>query len=354
MSGVRLFVGTKRGLFVLTSEAAREQWHVSQPMLAGREVYFVGRDGTDGTIWATTRHTVWGAHVFVSHDSGTTWDVLPSAPHYADGRGLHAVWCITRAAQSGTLFAGIEPAGLFCSRDGGSSWQSIPALNEHPTAQTWQPAGEALALHSIHIHGDRIVCAISAGGFYRSDDGGSTWRALNRGVRADFLPERYPASGQCVHKLVVHPANPDRIYQQNHCGVYRSDDGGENWLEITNELPSDYGYALTVDPRDPDTAFVIPEESSEMRTTVGGRVRVYRTTDAGSSWQPLGRGLPQQDAYLSILREGMDSDTLDPVGEYFGTSGGQLFASRNRGESWRQIAAYLPRIICVRADTIAQ
>jgi photosystem II stability/assembly factor-like uncharacterized protein len=349
VSAVRLYVGTKRGLFVLTSDGAREQWNVSAPQLTGREVYYVDRDARDGTVWATTRHAVWGAHLHFSRDGGATWDVLPSAPHYDDGRDLRAVWCITRGTDTGTLFAGIEPAGLFRSQDEGASWQSVEALNRHETAGTWQPAGEALALHSIYASGARIVCAISAGGFYRSDDAGVSWRALNKGVRAEFLPERYPLSGQCVHKLVVHPANPDRIYQQNHCGVYRSDDGGERWLEITNDLPSDYGYALCVDPHNADCAFVIPEESSAMRTTVGGRLRVYRTTDGGQSWQSLARGLPQQDAYLSILREALDSDALDPAGVYFGTSGGQIFASRNRGESWRQIASYLPRVICLRA-----
>jgi photosystem II stability/assembly factor-like uncharacterized protein len=225
----------------------------------------------------------------------------------------------------------------------------VAALNNHSTATTWQPAGGALALHSVHVNDQRIVCAVSAGGFYRSDDGGNTWCALNRGVRAEFLPNRLPPAGQCVHKLIVHPARPDRLYQQNHCGVYRSDDGGENWLEVTKGLPSDYGYALAVDPHDPDTAFVVPEESSEMRTTVAGRLRVYRTSDAGNSWRALEEGLPQHNAYVSILREGLAADSLRPCGLYLGTSGGHLFASRDGGEHWRQIAGYLPRILCVHA-----
>jgi photosystem II stability/assembly factor-like uncharacterized protein len=352
MTRVRLFVGTKRGLFHFTSDASRERWTQSPPLLPGREVYFVGHSRSSGALWATTDHTVWGPHVHVSHDGGESWDVLASAPHYDDARGLRAVWCIDQGDQPQVLYAGIEPAGLFVSPDGGATWQNVDALNKHSTTTTWQPAGGALALHSIHVNGQRVVCAVSAGGFYRSDDDGQSWCALNRGVRAEFLPDRRPPSGQCVHKLIVHPTQPDRLYQQNHCGVYRSDDGGENWLEITDGLPSDYGYALAVDPHDPDTAFVIPEESSEMRTTVGGRLRVYRTNDAGQSWRALEDGLPQQDAYLSILREGMTSDSLQPCGVYFGTSGGHLFASRDGGEHWTQIAGYLPRILCVHAISL--
>jgi hypothetical protein len=191
---------------------------------------------------------------------------------------------------------------------------------------------------------------LSAGGVYRSDDGGASWRTCNRGTRAEFLPERYPDAGQCVHRLVAHPARPDRLYQQNHCGVYRSDDAGDSWVEITHGLPSEFGYALAVDPGDADVAYVIPEESSHMRTTVDGRLRVFRTTDAGASWQPLTDGLPQEHAYVSILRDAMGSDTMQPVGLYFGTSSGHLFASADGGESWRLVAGFLPRILSVTAN----
>ena len=350
MSRVRLFVGTKRGLFVFTSDAARISWDASEPLLPGREVYFVGRTG--GIVWASTNHSVWGAHLHVSHDCGQSWDVVPAAPHHADERGLQAVWSLASGNGTGELYAGIEPAGLFVSHDGGASWQGVEALNTHATAQAWQPAGGALALHSIHVHHQRIICAVSAGGVYRSDDGGASWRALNAGVRADFLPQQYPVAGQCVHRLIMHPANAERLYQQNHCGVYRSDDGGASWLDITAGLPSDYGYALAVKPDNPDVAFVIPEESSAMRTTVAGRLRVYRTTDAGRSWQALQRGLPQHNVYQSILREGLDTDSLEPCGVYFGTSGGHLFASRDGGEQWAEVACYLPRITCVRATLL--
>jgi photosystem II stability/assembly factor-like uncharacterized protein len=354
---LRIFVGTKRGLFHYTTDERRARWAASAPSLEGREVYFVGRDARDGAIWAATQHKVWGAHIHRSEDHGETWRVMEAAPHYEDERALRAVWCVAPGHPTDTqrLLAGIEPAGLFASEDGGVSWASVDSLNQHETAKSWQAAGGALALHSIAVDPrdpHRIICAVSAGGFYKSGDGGKTWRALNRGVRAEFLPQKYPPVGQCVHRVIMHPADPDRLYQQNHCGTYRSDDAGESWIEITNNLPSDYGYALAVDPNDRNTAFVIPEESSHMRATVAGRLRVYRTTDAGGSWQALQRGLPQENAYLSVLREGLSSDPLVPCGVYFGTSGGHLFGSVNRGESWTLIAGFLPRIVCVSAAVI--
>ncbi|HEX6939198.1 MAG TPA: hypothetical protein VF158_07275 [Longimicrobiales bacterium] len=356
---VVLMVGTKRGLFILRSDAARAAWTVSPPLLVGREVYHAWLDPRDGrTAWAATDHKVWGAHVHRSDDGGETWTVLEAAPHYADERGLTAVWALAPGpdAEGDTIFAGIEPAGLFVSRDRGASWSGVDPLNEHPTNRTWQPAGGGLALHSIATDPRdpaRIYCALSAGGVYRSDDGGASWKPVNRGTRADFLPQPYPDAGQCVHKLRLHPARPDRLYQQSHCGVYRSDDRGESWTEITDGLPSGFGYALALDPHDADVAYVIPEESSHMRAVADGRLRVYRTRDAGASWEPLTRGLPQQHAYVSILREGMDTDGLDPCGVYFGTSSGHLFASRDGGDNWELLAGFLPRILSVTV-TVAE
>jgi len=351
MRAVDIFIGTRRGLFIARSDAARMEWRISAPRLAGHEVYHVCVDPRDGRLYASTRHAVWGAHIQYSTDHGETWDVLPFSPHHSDERGLDAIWCVTPggATQPGRLFAGIEPAGLFVSNDGGSSWVASP-LNSHATVDSWQPAGGSLALHSIIVdpHNDgRVWCAVSAGGVYRTTDGGATWEPVNAGVRADFLPGRAPVSGHCVHKLRAHPLMPDRLYQQNHCGTYRSDDGGTRWIDITANLPTDYGYVLALDPSDPDVAFVIPEQSSHMRTTADGKLRVFRTRDAGNCWEAMTPGLPQRDAYVSLLREGMDSDTLEPAGVYFGTSGGHVFASRDAGESWCPIAEWLPRVISI-------
>jgi photosystem II stability/assembly factor-like uncharacterized protein len=346
-----LLVGTRRGLFLVRSRDRRD-WRIEGPHLLGREVYHAIRDPRTGALWAATDHKVWGPHVHRSDDDGRSWDVLEAAPHHADERGLKAIWFLAAGPpdQPDTLWAGIEPAGLFVTRDGGGSWDSVASLNDHPTNDTWQPAGGGLALGGIqHDPRDprRIYCSLSAGGVYRSDDAGATWTPVNAGVRAEFLPRTYPETGQCVHKLRLHPAGPDRLYQQNHCGVYRSDDRGDSWTEITDGLPSDFGYALAFDPRDPDVAYVIPEESSHMRATCDGRLRVYRTDDAGATWTALTRGLPQEHAYVSILRDAMDHDTADPVGLYFGTSTGQLFASPDAGESWSVVAGYLPKILCV-------
>ncbi len=355
---VLLLIGTKRGLFTALSSPDRTTWHLSEPLLVGNEVYHAMLDPRDGrSAWAATAHSVWGAHLHRSDDAGRSWTVLEAAPHYDDERGVAAIWSIApgHVSEPGRLYAGIEPAGLFVSDDLGASWRGVTSLNEHPTTDSWQPAGGALALHSVVVDPrtpDRIYCALSAGGVYRSDDHGATWRPLNRGVRADFLPRPYPEAGQCVHRLLLHPRQPDRLWQQNHCGTYRSDDRGESWVEVTGGLPSDFGYALALDAGDPDVAYVVPEESSHMRTTVGGRLTVYGTRDAGASWRPLTRGLPQAHAYVTVLREALTSDSADPCGLYLGTSGGHVFASRDGGESWEVIAEYLPRILSVSAAAI--
>ncbi|HUF11532.1 MAG TPA: hypothetical protein VMN78_00365 [Longimicrobiales bacterium] len=353
-ASTRLLIGTKRGLFIADSDAAREQWRLSTPRLEGREVYFATRDARDGALWAATRHRVWGAHLHTSTDGGETWRTLESAPVGGGGGALDAIWTLTPGAayEPGAFYAGVEPAGLFVSPDRGASWLPVRALNEHATRASWQAMGGGLALSDVVVDprdGRRITVAVSAGGVYRSDDAGETWRAMNRGVRACFQPDQFPPSGQCVHKLVAHPADPDRLYQQNHCGTYRSDDGGESWIDVTSGLPSDYGYALAVAPRDPNCAFVVPETSSHMRTVVAGRLRVYRTDDAGATWHPLEDGLPQRDAWVSVLREGLATDDAEPCGVYLGTSSGHVFASRNGGGSWREIAAFLPGVLCVRA-----
>lgn len=347
-----LLVGTKRGLFIVRGDAKRMEWRISAPQLAGREVYHAISDPRDGSLWAATDHAVWGAHIHRSTDGGENWETLESAPHHADDRGLKAIWFLAPgpADEPETMYAGIEPAGLFVTHDRGASWEPITAINDHVTSNTWQPSGGGLSLGSIQFDPRdrrRMYVAVSAGGVYRTDDGGETWTPCNKGVRTSHLPDTYPASGQCVHRVLLHPANPDRLYQQSHCGVYRSDDRGESWVEVTSNLPSDFGYALAVDATNPDVAFVIPEESSHMRAAVDGKLRVFRTRDGGLNWEPLKRGLPQEHAYVSVLRDAMSSDELEPVGVYFGTSSGNLFVSSNRGETWRQAAGYLPRIMCV-------
>lgn len=358
VTGVRLFIGTRKGLFVADAEGGgtRRRWRLSGPQLPGYEVYHAFPDPRDGsTGYASVSHLVWGVHIHRSDDGGRSWKLLPGVPGGGDGGDeLKGVWYVApgHASQADRVYAGVEPAGLFVSDDRGASWRPVDGLNRHPTRDRWQPAKGGLALHSIYVDprdAARIYAAISAGGVYRSDDGGTSWKPINRGVRADYLPERLPEVGHCVHRILVHPAQPDRLYQQSHCGCYRSDDRGEHWTEISDGLPSDFGYAIATDPAQPDTVFVIPEESSHLRTTVGGAITVYRSRDAGTTWAPLRRGLPQENAYVTILREAIDTDGLDPCGVYFGTSSGHLFASHDGGDSWELVAGFLPRILSVSA-----
>lgn len=356
-----LLVGTRKGLFRVTSDAGRREWRLEGPHLAGYEVYHAVLDPRDRvSAYAAVRHMVWGIHIHRSVDGGRSWTLMPSVPHHDssdESKSLKAIWYVApgHAERPATLYAGIEPAGLFVSRDRGQSWESVRGLNEHNTRDSWQPAKGGLALHSICVdprQAERIYAAVSAGGVYRSEDDGLTWSPANQGVRADYLPDKRPGSGHCVHRLVVHPTRPDRLYQQSHTGSYRSDDRGDHWTEITEGLPSDFGYAIAVDPNDPDTVYIIPEESSHVRTTVDGAITVYRSRNAGEDWQPLTRGLPQENAYVTILREAIDTDGLDPCGVYFGTSSGHLFASRDGGDNWEIIAGFLPRILSVQAALV--
>jgi photosystem II stability/assembly factor-like uncharacterized protein len=347
-----LLVGTAKGLFRVIRDAAGESWRIDGPYLAGYSVLHI-LEAEGDRLFAATSHKIWGAHIYSSDDRGASWTSLEAAPAYpaASGRGAtRAIWYVARSED--VLFAGIDPAGLFRSDDQGRSWQPVDGLNEHPTRATWEPSRGCFAVHSIYVdplRRDNIVAAVSAGGVYRSEDGGGSWQPANEGVRAENLPEPFPATGHNVHRVVMHPRLPERLYRQCYNGTYRSDDGGRSWTEITDGLPSDFGYAIVTDPNDPDTVFQIPESSSHLRAPVDGRLRVYRSRDAGGTWESASAGLPAEHVYVTVLREAMDTDWREPCGVYFGTSGGQLFASVNAGESWEAIASYLPRVLSVKA-----
>lgn len=358
---VTVLVGTRKGLFVLRSGAARRDWRVQGPLLAGYEVQRAFLDRRrPGVGYALAAHPVWGSHVYRTADAGHSWQPLREVPRHRRDEGpdsLRMLWSLAPGADAepATLYAGIEPPGLFVSRDGGGSWQPVTAFNEHPTRATWSRAKGGLAVHSIQVDAHdarRLFVALSAGGVYRTEDAGRSFVPVNAGVRAPYLPDAAPASGHCVHRILLHPRNPQRLYQQGHCGTYRSDDGGDHWQEITGGLPSDFGYALASDPADPDTVLVIPEANSQFRATVDGRIRVYRSRDAGHTWTALMDGLPQHDAYVTILRDGLDGDGLDPCGFYFGTSSGHLFGSADGGDHWRLLCGFLPGILSVAACTV--
>ena len=352
---VTLLVGTRKGLFRFRGRPGGTAWERAEPALAGWEVYHAALDPRDPSVgWAAARHAVWGAHLFRSGDGGASWRQAEGRPAFPDGAGrsVEALWHVAPAGgdRPRRLWVGAEPAALFLSEDGGRSWRWIQSLEEHPTRRSWQPAKGGMALHSLRPDPrdpERgLWAAVSAGGVYRTRDGGESWTALNRGVRADHLPERYPEAGQCVHAVRVHPDRPERLYRQCHCGTYRSDDGGGSWTEITEGLPSDFGYALALDPGDPDRAWVVPEESGHLRTVCGRRLRLFETADAGATWIPRDEGLPRDRAWVSVLREALAADGASPPGLYLGTSSGHLFSGRDGG-AWRQIAALLPKILSV-------
>lgn len=351
-NSIILLVGTQKGGFLLTSDQDRKKWEVQGPFLEGSTVVHMVLDPRDNrTIFAATSHLVWGSHIQRSQDFGKTWEVPKESPKFPTGLGLtvNSIWEIKpgREGEPGTFYAGIEPAALFKSQDEGNTWIPVEALLNHPTRHLWQPAKGGLSLHSIILdptRPQRMFVGISAGGVFRTDDGGYTWQAVNRGVRADYLPNPFPEAGQCVHKLASHPKSPEVLYQQNHCGVYRSRDAGSSWEDISEGLPSRYGLPIAVHAHDPETIYVVPEESDQNRVTVGGRFRVYRSRNGGQTWEAGYKGLPQENAYLHVLREALVTDACDPCGVYVGTKGGHLFYSRDEGVTWEILAEWLPPI----------
>jgi photosystem II stability/assembly factor-like uncharacterized protein/predicted Ser/Thr protein kinase len=358
-----LLVGTTKGAFLLRSNAKRARWEMGGPYFHGHAVYAMAYDNREGQhrIWASTQ-SYWGTQLRCSEDFGKSWSNPPEAliRFPADtGLSLKNIWQIAlgRADEPNVLYCGVEPAALFESRDGGETWSFVRGLFDHPHRPRWVPGNGGLALHTIvvdPVNKGRMYVAISAGGVYRTNDGGQTWSAQNKGVRAMFLPVKYPEFGQCVHRIVMHPERPERLFLQNHWGIYRSDDASESWTDIANGVPSDFGFAMVVHPRNPDWVYVVPVESDQFRCTCEGRLRVYRTRNAGASWEALARGLPQKGAYETVLRDAMTADSLDPLGLYFGTRSGQLFASKDEGKTWQKIFEGLPSIVCVRSALIEE
>jgi serine/threonine protein kinase len=361
---VLLLLGTTKGAFLVRSKADRKHWDVAGPYFHGQAVYSLAYDNRNGRhrLWAATGSPLWGTYLRSSDDFGKTWtNPLEANLRFPaeSGLSLKNIWKIALGPPEAPdrLYCGVEPAALFESHDAGESWSLVRGLFDHPHRPRWMPGLGGLCLHTILLHPTdpgRMHVGISAGGVYRTEDSGRTWQARNRGIRVTFLPERFPEFGQCVHKIVRHPNRPERLFLQNHWGLYRSDDGADTWQDIAHGLPSDFGFAMATHPFDPDCVYIVPMESDEFRCTPEGRLRVYRTRSAGASWEALTRGLPQQGAYETVLRDGMVTDALDPVGIYFGTRSGKLYGSRDAGKSWTELLDGLPQIVCVASAVVAE
>ncbi len=350
----RLFVGTAKGLFQFTS-SDRRSWQLASFDFAEQPVYTTAFDHATGTVLAACNDLFFGLTVQRSTDMGRTWKAGSSAPSYAgdDAEKVTRVWSLRPAPREGegVVYAGVEASGLFRSIDGGDTWTEVASLRGHPTHDTWNPGNGGKCLHSIVLDpadDQRMYVAASTGGIYRSDDRGESWRPVSQGIRMDFAPEdqRYPASGQCVHKFGMVAGRPGRIWLQNHGGVYRSDDGGESWVEVGRSLPSDFGFPIVAHPHRPDTAFIVPLAADPGRWFVDHHMGVFRTDDAGQTWRGYREGLPG-GAWNGVLRNAMTSDQESSVGLYFGTTTGDVYASPDEGESFCEVAGHLPRVLSV-------
>ncbi len=357
---VVLLIGTRKGAFIARADADRRDWSIEGPFCETWPVNHVVADA-EGVIYAGGGNEWFGPAVWKSRDLGRSWTHSSAGLAYAAGEApVKAVWSL--AAGAGGLYAGVEPAGLFHSTDGGESWRHVEGLQRHPSRPEWNPGGAGLILHSLVLDPEdpaALWVGISAAGVFHSADGGASWQARNRGTRADYNPDdqRYPEFGQCVHCVVMAPGRGAdgrrRLYQQNHCGMYRSDDGGTGWASIEAGLPSSFGFPAAAHPRDPDTLFLIPLNGDTAgRYMPEAKTAVWRSRDGGANWQALREGLPQQGAFFNVLRQAMATDTLEPAGVYFGTNSGGLYASRDEGESWQCLASHLPTITSVETAVI--
>ncbi len=392
MSGVRVLVGTKKGGFILTSDGKRDKWEVSGPHFAGWEIYHMKGSPVDPDRLYASQTSGWFGQLFqASTDGGKTWfqpgvpagqDALPAFPNKAPNRfnydtsaetgkpltthqwydGSQKPWEFKRVwhiepspTEARTVYAGIEDAALFKSTDGGESWHELSGLRGHGTGPNWQPGAGGMCLHTVIVdpaNPDRIYIAISAAGAFRTDDGGKTWKPINKGLESQYIPDPDAEVGHCVHHIAAHPARPDTLFMQKHWHVMRSDNAGDRWTKVSGNLPTDFGFVIDVHAHEPETIYVVPIKSDSLHYPIDGALQVWRSRTGGNEWEPLTKGLPQKDCYVNVLRDAMAVDKLDDCGIYFGTTGGQVYCSPDGGDSWKPIVHDLPAVLSVEVQTL--
>ena len=370
MSSVRVLVGTKKGAFVLTSDAKRENWDIAGPHFAGWEIYHVKGSPVDPNRLYASQCSGWfGQMIQRSNDGGKTWEPVGNQFTYDGVPGTHMwydgtphpwkfkrVWHLEPSlTDPDTIYAGVEDAAIFRSTDGGTTWAELPGLRGHGSGSKWQPGAGGLGLHTILLDPsdpNRIFIAISAAGVFRTDDGGTTWKPINRGLQSQYIPDPDADVGHCVHRIAMHPSRPNVLFMQKHWGVMRSDDAGDSWREVSGNLPTDFGFPIDVHAHEPETVYVVPIKSDAEHFPIDGKLSVYRSRTGGNEWERLTNGLPQSDCYVNVLREAMAVDSLDSCGIYFGTTGGQVYVSADSGDHWTAIVRDLPAVLSVEVQTL--
>ena len=371
MSKVRVLIGTRKGAFVASSDASRKQWKVEGPHFAGWEIYHLKGSPADPDRLYASQSSGWFGQVMQrSNDGGKTWEAVGNQFGYEGAVGTHAwydgsphpyefkrVWHLEPSPNDpDTVYAGVEDAAIFKTSDGGQTWGELPALRTQKSAPGWAPGAGGLCLHTILIdpsNHDRMFGAISSAGVFRTDDAGKSWRPINRGLHSNTIPDPDAEVGHCVHRIAMHPSRPNVLFMQKHWDVMRTDDAGESWHEISGDLPTDFGFVIDVHANEPDTVYVVPITSDSLHYVPDGKLRVYRSRTGGNEWEALTKGLPQKNVYVNVLRDAMCVDSLDPCGVYFGTSGGQVYASADAGDSWDPIVRDLPPVTSVEVQTLA-
>ncbi len=370
MSTVRVLVGTRKGAFILSADGRRKDWRVEGPLFAGWEIYHLKGSPVDPHRLFASQSTSWfGQMIQRSDDGGATWVAVDNHFLYDGVSGTHQSfdgaphpWEFTRVwhlepslSDPDTVYAGVEDAALFRTSDAGESWHELSGLRRHDTGPQWQPGAGGMCLHTIvqsPIDPARVVVAISAAGAFRTDDAGATWKPINRGLVSEGIPDPDAEVGHCVHHVTMHPSRPDVLFMQKHWDVMRSNDAGDSWFEVSGNLPTDFGFAIDVHAHEPETIYVVPITSDGEHFPPDGALRVYRSRTGGNEWEPLTTGLPQQHCYVNVLRDAMAVDTLEECGVYFGTTGGQIYASADSGDTWTALVRDLPAVLSVEVQTV--